>query len=302
MIETVKNNKSIKKISIILVACFIMSVAARFFNIPLNIAAGGVTGFAQILHSLIPSLNIGIIMLVCNIALFILGYFTLGKEFGIYTIIGSLSYSTFVGLLESFVEVNEPILEDTLANLILGSVFMGFGLALVFKQNASTGGTDVIAKILEKQFGMSISKGIFIADAAIIIFAGIIFGIQSGIYALLSLYTSTYVLDAVIAGFRNKIQMTIISSHLDVINQYIQKDIMRGTTLYEAQGGYTRENKLILVTIVGKKQYIKIRNFINSIDDDAFVYISNISEVIGYGFSREQMANVSIRQEAEINN
>ena len=302
MIQTVKNNKSIKKISIILVACFIMSVAARFFNIPLNIAAGGVTGFAQILHSLIPSLNIGIIMLVCNIALFILGYFTLGKEFGIYTIIGSLSYSTFVGLLESFVEVNEPILEDTLANLILGSVFMGFGLALVFKQNASTGGTDVIAKILEKQFGMSISKGIFIADAAIIIFAGIIFGIQSGIYALLSLYTSTYVLDAVIAGFRNKIQMTIISSHLDVINQYIQKDIMRGTTLYEAQGGYTRENKLILVTIVGKKQYIKIRNFINSIDDDAFVYISNISEVIGYGFSREQMANVSIRQEAEINN
>lgn len=302
MIKTVKNNKSIKKISIILVACFIMSVAARFFNIPLNIAAGGVTGFAQILHSLIPSLNIGIIMLVCNIALFILGYFTLGKEFGIYTIIGSLSYSTFVGLLESFVEVNEPILEDTLANLILGSVFMGFGLALVFKQNASTGGTDVIAKILEKQFGMSISKGIFIADAAIIIFAGIIFGIQSGIYALLSLYTSTYVLDAVIAGFRNKIQMTIISSHLDVINQYIQKDIVRGTTLYEAQGGYTRENKLILVTIVGKKQYIKIRNFINSIDDDAFVYISNISEVIGYGFSREQMANVSIRQEAEINN
>lgn len=302
MIKTVKNNKSIKKISIILVACFIMSVATRFFNIPLNIAAGGVTGFAQILHSLIPSLNIGIIMLVCNIALFILGYFTLGKEFGIYTIIGSLSYSTFVGLLESFVEVNEPILEDTLANLILGSVFMGFGLALVFKQNASTGGTDVIAKILEKQFGMSISKGIFIADAAIIIFAGIIFGIQSGIYALLSLYTSTYVLDAVIAGFRNKIQMTIISSHLDVINQYIQKDIMRGTTLYEAQGGYTRENKLILVTIVGKKQYIKIRNFINSIDDDAFVYISNISEVIGYGFSREQMANVSIRQEAEINN
>lgn len=294
-------NKSIKKIVIILLGCLIMSVAARFFNIPLNIAAGGVTGFSQVLHSIIPGLNIGLIMLVCNIALFVLGYISLGKEFGIFTIIGSLSYSAFVAVFESLVVIDEPILEDTLANLILGAVFMGVGLALVFKQNASSGGTDVIAKILEKHFGMSVSKGMLIADAAIIAFAGLIFGLQSGIYAFLSLYITTFVLDHVIAGFRNKIQMTIISNQIDQINEYVQHNIMRGTTLYEAQGGYTRENKLILVTIVDKKQYIKIRNFINSIDEDAFVYISNISEVIGYGFSREQMANVSIREEAEVN-
>lgn len=292
MKESLLNRKRIESIVLILIGTLIMTLGTIFFNIPLNIAAGGVTGFSQVLQSIIPGLNIGFVMAVLNIFLLGIGYLVLGKEFGLYTIIGAGSYSIFMMIFDAFVQLDGAILDDNLANLVLGAVLIGLGLALVFKQNASTGGTDVLAKVLEYKFGMSVSKGMLLVDAFVITFAGLVFGIQEGIYAFISLYITTYILDTTISGFSSKIQMTIASNHLDNINLFIQKEVQRGTTLYSAKGGYTKQEKDILVTVVDKKQYIKIRNYIDSIDQDAFVYISSINEVIGYGFSREAVKHV----------
>lgn len=302
MQQSLINRKRIESILMIILGTFIMTVGTIFFNVPLNIAAGGVTGFSQVLQSIFPSLNIGIVMAGLNLLLLLIGYAILGKEFGLYTIIGAASYSLFMTIFDALVNLEEPILSDNIANLVIGAVLIGFGLALVFKQNASTGGTDVLAKVLEYKFGISVSKAMLLVDAAVIAFAGVIFGLQEGIYAFMSLYITTYVLDATIAGLNRKLQMTIVSDHTEAINNFIHKEVERGTTYYKAKGGYTKKDRDILVTLVDKKQYIKIRDYIDSIDTDAFVYITNISEVIGYGFSREAVKDVSIRQDANPNN
>ncbi|WP_103981001.1 YitT family protein [Helcococcus massiliensis] len=302
MKESIINRKRIESIFYILVGTFIMTTGTIFFNIPLKIAAGGVTGFAQVINYYIPNLNIGLVMGVLNVILLLVGYMVIGKEFGLYTIIGAGSYSGFMTIFDALIEIKEPILGDNLANLILGAVLIGLGLAIVFRQNASTGGTDVLAKILESKMGISVSKGMLIVDAFVIALAGFTFGLQSGIYAFMSLYITTWVLDNTIAGFNSKIQMVIVSKEIENINNFIHKEINRGTTFYDARGGYTKKEQNVLVSIVDTKQYIKIRNYINSIDDDAFVYITNINEVIGYGFSREAANNVQIRENANANN
>ena len=302
MKESIINRKRIESIFYILVGTFIMTTGTIFFNIPLKIAAGGVTGFAQVINYYISNLNIGLVMGVLNVILLLVGYMVIGKEFGLYTIIGAGSYSGFMTIFDALIEIKEPILGDNLANLILGAVLIGLGLAIVFRQNASTGGTDVLAKILESKMGISVSKGMLIVDAFVIALAGLTFGLQSGIYAFMSLYITTWVLDNTIAGFNSKIQMVIVSKEIDNINNFIHKEINRGTTFYDARGGYTKKEQNVLVSIVDTKQYIKIRNYINSIDDDAFVYITNINEVIGYGFSREAANNVQIRENANANN
>lgn len=293
--------KKLNKILWILFGTLIMAIGTFLFNVPSNIAAGGVTGFSQVIKHLYPAINIGFIMGALNLLLFALGSYFLGKEFGIFTVIGAGAYTLFMGILDYFITVKEPILKDTLANLALGAISIGVGLSFVFRQNASTGGTDVLAKIIEKYSEFSVSKGMLIVDTSIIIFAGTVFGLQSGIYSFISLYITAYVLDVSIAGFNSKIAMTIISNHVEVINNYVMNEINRGTTLYLAKGGYTKNEKEILVTVVDKKQYVKIRNFIKSIDDDAFVYISNINEVYGYGFSRE-FNHVEARENAKIKN
>ncbi|WP_297376169.1 YitT family protein [uncultured Helcococcus sp.] len=302
MKESIINRKRIESIFFILVGTFIMTTGTIFFNIPLKIAAGGVTGFAQVINYYIPNLNIGLTMGVLNVILLLVGYMVIGKEFGLYTIIGAGSYSGFMTIFDALIDIKEPILGDNLANLILGAVLIGLGLAIVFRQNASTGGTDVLAKILEAKMGISVSKGMLIVDAFVIALAGLTFGLQSGIYAFMSLYITTWVLDNTIAGFNSKIQMVIVSKEIDNINNFIHKEINRGTTFYDARGGYTKKEQNVLVSIVDTKQYIKIRNYIDSIDDDAFVYITNINEVIGYGFSREAANNVQVRENANANN
>src|SRR5574344_1006751 len=302
MKESILNKKRIESIFFILIGTLIITTGTIFFNIPLKIAAGGVTGFAQVIHYYLPNMNIGLTMGVLNIILLLVGYMVIGKEFGLYTIIGAASYSGFMTIFDALIDIKEPLLGDNLANLILGAVLVGLGLAIVFRQNASTGGTDVLAKILESKIGVSVSKGMLIVDVFVIAMAGLTFGLQSGIYAFMSLYITTWVLDNTIAGFNSKIQMVIVSKEIENINNFIHKEINRGTTFYEARGGYTKKEQNVLVSIVDTKQYIKIRNYIDSIDDDAFVYITNINEVIGYGFSREAANNVQIRENAKANN
>ena len=286
---TKKKLHNLRRITMILLGTLIMSLGGYFFNVPANIAAGGVTGFSQVLVSLIPNLNLGIVMGFLNLVILVIGVLFLGKEFGAFTLIGAFSYSLYMTIFDFFIVIEKPILEDNIANLLIGAVCVGVGLAIVFRQNASTGGTDVIAKIIEKKTSINLSTSILIVDTFIILFATSVYGFEKGIYSFMSLYVTTYCVDVTIAGFNSKIKMTIISKQSELINNFIFSEIQRGSTIYTGRGGYTMEERDVLVTIVDKKQYIKIRNFINSIDEDAFVYIANINEVIGYGFTREKV-------------
>lgn len=278
--------KIAKKIVLIFVGTLLMSIGAHFFNFPSKIAAGGVGGTALIVNTLIPSLEKASIIIVLNIVLFIIGVLALGKEFGVFTFVGVASYSLFLKVFEIIEPVPKLLVDDKLVNLIIGASLIGVGIALVFNQNASTGGSDVIVKILDRYTRLNISGSVIFTDSLVIIFASLVLGIESGIYSILSLTITTIIMDKIISGFNIKYSMTIISTEIEKINSFIHQDLNRGTTIYKALGGYTGGERNILVTIVDRTQYIKIRNYINKIDSNAFVFVSHTSEVIGEGFTR----------------
>lgn len=222
-----------------------------------------------------------------NIILFIIGFIVLGPEFGAYTITGTTVYSLLLIFYDAYFKEVGLIVKDPIVNLIVGAGLSGLGLSFVFSANASTGGTDILAKILDKYFSIGMGTAVMIADSTVIIAAAFVLGIEKAIYGILALMTSSLVINKVLTGFNTLIKMTIISTHIDEINDYINKDLNRGTTLYKARGGYTGQDKEILMTIVGRSQYLKIKNRVNKIDEHAFVFISSTSEVIGEGFTRE---------------
>jgi uncharacterized membrane-anchored protein YitT (DUF2179 family) len=251
---------------------------------PSKLAVGGATGAAMILSYLIP-IPMGIILGFLNIILFITAFLILGKEFGGYTVYASLALSGMIALLEIVSPMAKPFTDDLFINLIFGIVISGIGMGIVFNHNASTGGTDIIAKIINKYTRIDIGKSLLISDFFITLFAGLVFGARLGMYALLGIVINSFIIDKMIAGFNVKINMIIISVEFDPINNYILNDIGRGTTIYHASGGYSNEDKRVINTIASRSEYIKIRDFVKDTDDKAFVSISYTTEVEGEGFT-----------------
>ncbi len=273
-----------KKFMWINLGIVIMTIGLYYFLMPSKLAVGGATGAAMILSYIIP-LPMGIILGVLNIILFLTAFLILGKEFGGYTVYASLALSGMIALLEIITPMTEAFTDDLFINLIFGILISGVGMGIVFNHNASTGGTDIIAKIINKYTGMDIGKSLLASDFFITLFAGLVFGARLGMYALLGIVINSFVIDKMIAGFNVKINMLIISKHFDAINNYILDDIERGTTIYHASGGYSKDDKLVINTIVSRGEYIKIRDFVKDIDDKAFVSVSYITEVEGEGFT-----------------
>lgn len=261
-----------------------LSIGLCFFLMPSNLAIGGVSGFAMVLNRFFPILPVGAIMFVVNIILFILAFIIIGKEFGGYTIYASLCLSGIVYFLEILLPVREPIVDDILLNLIYGIIISGIGMGIIFYQNASTGGTDIIAKIINKFTHIDIGKSLLASDFLITVMAGFAFGPKMGMYALIGIIINSLVIDNIIAGFNTKINMMIISERYEEINRFILTEMDRGTTLYYAEGGHSRNRKMIVNTIVSKREYIRIKNFVKALDDRAFISLNFVSEVFGEGF------------------
>ncbi len=282
-----KTKTVIKRLLLIIFGAFLMSIGTYFFLFGAKIASGGVGGTAFLISQVFPSVKVGIVTAILNAILFIIGFIVLGPEFGVYTITGTTVYSLLLIIYDYTFKDHGMVLKDPLTNLIVGAGLTGLGLSLVFTANASTGGTDIIAKILNKYFSIGMGTGVMIADSMVIIAAIFVLGLEKAIYGILVLIISSLTINKVLTGFNTLIQMTIISTHIEEINDYITKELNRGTTLYKARGGYTGSDKEILMTIVGRSQYLKIKNWVNKIDDKAFVFINSTSEVIGEGFTRE---------------
>lgn len=262
-----------------------MAVGLYYFLIPANLAVGGVTGLAMVINNVFPIMPIGIIMTISNIILFALAFLIIGKEFGGYTIYSSFLLSGVIYIFEIVTPMDKPIIDDLIINLIYGIIIQGIGMAIIFYQNSSTGGTDIVAKIINKFTHLDIGKSLLLSDLIIIILAGLTFGVKLGLYALLGVIINAYVIDNVIAGFNTKMNIMIISNKSEDINSYIIKEINRGTTLYFADGGFSGNKKTIINTIAGRKEYIKIKNYAKNIDPDAFISVGFVHEVLGEGFN-----------------
>lgn len=266
-------------LGIIMVAC-----GMYFFLMTNSLAIGGANGLAIVINYFIPNVSVGIIMIAINIVLFIVAFIFIGSNFGVKTIYSSFGVSFMILILEKTVKLTHSITGDLFLELIFGILISGAGMGIVFNQDASTGGTDIIAKILNKFLHIDLGKGVLLSDLSITVAAAFAFGPKLSMYAMLGVIINGFVVDSVIEGINISKEVTIISDKYDQINNFIIKDLNKGSTFYNGRGGFTNKEKNIIVVLIGRREFAKLKRYINEIDNEAFVTVNNVYEVFGYGF------------------
>jgi len=265
----------------IVIGSFIGALSLTMFLVPNKLAAGGVSGISTVLHYVF-GLPVGWTMLVLNIPLFLAGVAFLGKSVGIKTLIGSLLFSFFTEFSADF-----PVpTQDLILSTVYGGVVLGLGLGLVFRGRGSTGGTDLASMILH-HFIPSISEGqgILIIDFFVIVLSGLVFNWELAMYAWISLFISSKVIDLILEGFDYAKAVYIISAKADEVASKILTELDRGVTLFKAKGGYSLEEKNVLLCVITRFEISKLKSLVHHTDPKAFVIIHDVHEVLGEGFS-----------------
>lgn len=265
----------------VIVGAAIIAIGFNVFLLPNQVASGGVSGISTILHGLF-GWNPGIVQYAFNIPLFIAGVLLLGKKFGIKSFIGTITLPFIVLLTNSW----EPWTDNPLLGALFGGIVVGLGIGLVFKGNASTGGTDLLAQIITKFTGLSLGTSVLLIDGVIAISAAIVFDLEKGLYALIGLYVTTKTIDIIQLGFSQSKMVYIITLKQDEVREAIYAEINRGVTKLPAIGGYTGEARPVLMVVVYQTEFTKLKQLIKSVDPSAFVIVSDAYEVLGEGFKR----------------
>lgn len=279
------NKQIIKEYFLVAIGTFIVALGVYYFLVPENLAAGGVSGLAIVINNYIP-LSISIINSLLNILLLIIGFIFIGSEFGGKTIFSVVFFSLSMFLMESKYPATMPVTDEILLNLICGIVISAIGLSLVFNQNASTGGTDIIAKIFNKYFNLDMGTGLMAADVVVVVSALFTYGLKTGIVGAFGWFLNGIVVNYFIDGFNIKREVVIITNKPKEIKDFIFSSIERGVTIYKAEGGYTKENKDVIVTTVSKGEYFLLKKELKNLDPDVFVIVRTVQEVIGSGFQK----------------
>lgn len=276
--------KKIKQFVLLNLGLFLVAAGIYYFLVPNDLAAGGVSGLAMVINHYFHNIAIGILMLGMNFVLFVIAFIIIGKDFAIRTVYSSFMLSGMILVLEKLFPIKAPITDDILIQLIFGILISGVGMAIVFNQNSSTGGTDIIAKIINKYFHIPIGKAILMTDFVITLSAALAFGPKIGMYSLLGVIINGLVIDNVIEGLNISKHVVIITKEVEIIQDFIITTLNRGTTIYYAKGGFSNEDKEVITTTLNQKEFIKLRNHIRDIDPRAFITVSNVHEALGEGF------------------
>lgn len=279
------NRNIVKETILIAIGSFIVALGMYYFLVPENLATGGVSGLAIVLNYYLP-FPISLTNFILNLMLLIVGFIFLGKEFGGKTIISVFSISFFMSIMEFSHPVTKPVTDEILLNLICGIIISAMGLSVVFNQNASTGGTDILAKLFNKYFNLDMGKGLMAADIIVVVLAFFTYGIQTGIVGAFGWFLNGIVVNYFIDGFSVKNEVVIITKHPENVKKYIFDKLDRGVTIYKAEGGYTNDSKDIIITILERNEYFTLKNELKKIDPDSFVIVRTIQEVYGFGFNK----------------
>jgi uncharacterized membrane-anchored protein YitT (DUF2179 family) len=265
----------------ITLGALITAAALNLFLIPNKVAAGGVSGLATVLHYVL-GWPVGVIMLALNIPLLLGGIKVLGASFGVYTLYGATVMSLAIDLLAPY---TPALTQDLLLSSLYGGVLSGIGMGLVFRSGGTTAGTDVLAAILNKLFGVSVGQALLGADFFVITLAGLIFrSAELPLYGLISLYITTKIIDLVQEGLSTAKAFLIMSGRNQEISQAIQKEIGRGVTFFHGKGGYTGASQDILFCVVSPREVSRIKDLVSRLDRRAFVIVADAHEVLGEGF------------------
>lgn len=265
----------------VLLGAAIVAISFNVFLLPNEIASGGVSGISTILYGLF-EWRPAFVQWAFNIPLFIAGVILLGKSFGVKTAVGTVFLPFMVYLTETW----EPWTMNPLLGALFGGIMVGLGLGIVFRGKASTGGTDLAAQIITKYTGLTLGTSIAMIDGFIVLGAAVVFDIESGLFALVGLFVTTKTIDLVQVGFGRSKLVYIITNHQVAIRDAIYEQVDRGVTKLTATGGYTDSEKPILMVVVHQTEFTRLKQAVKSIDPEAFIIVSDASEVLGEGFKR----------------
>ncbi|MGL5354549.1 MAG: YitT family protein [Clostridium sp.] len=275
--------EELKSYAIITFGVILVAIALVYFYAPNNLAAGGLSGVALIVNYLMPGITIGGMLFVGNAILYIIAFLIIGPEFGVKTIYASFGLSAIIWVMEKFFKP-EAITNDLMLATIFGTILVAVGMALVFNANASTGGTDIIAKILNKYTTLNIGISLLVVDFLVTLLAGLIFGLDTGFYALLCVLVNGPMIDKLIALFNAKKQITVVSNKNNEISKYIKDTLQKGCTHLKGANVIDGENKDVIYIVLEKKEIGKLKEFIQETDSEAFITVAHIEEAIGKGF------------------
>jgi len=260
------------------------AVGIVLFKVPNHFVNGGVSGLSIIVAALFPWLSVGPAMTVINVVLVVWGFSVLGSKFAWNTVYSSLMLSAMVWGLDLACHLTKPLTTDPLLELLFAIGLPAVGSALVFNQNASTGGTDIVAKVLSTKTAINTGMALLISDFVIAAWAIPVFGVQSGLYSLLGLVLKAFVIDLVIDNLNVHKKMEIITANPQPVVDFILHTLHRGATLYPATGAYSGKSWQVIHTVVGRRQALAIRRVLREVDPKAFVTITTTTEIIGKGF------------------
>lgn len=256
------------------------AAAIDMFLVPNRLAAGGVSGLSTILHYLI-KVPVGLTMLVFNIVLLIIGTRIFGKAYSLKTIYGAVGVSILVDALYPFLP---KITGDPMLSAIYGGILSGIGMGIVFRYGGNTGGTDIVAQILQKFTNLPVGKAFLFVDGTVILFAAAVFGIKLALYAMLTIVVMGWIIDLVQEGISSEKIVYIISDKSELIADEVLNKLDRGATFLKGKGAYTGMEKELLFVVIERKEVEPLLEAVRRHDPKAFVIIHDAKEVIGHGF------------------
>lgn len=280
------NNKAVRKELLmaygqIVLGCIVGGAAYPMFMTPNNIAPGGLTGVAMILNYLL-GVPVGTTSMLLNIPLFIIGWKAMGKVFVFRSLLATFLFSLAIDLIRL-----QPVTMDPLLGTLFGGILLGVGLGLILRGGATTGGTDMAARMVHRRFPfITVGAFLMMLDCIVVLMAAVAMGANEALYALICIFVSSKVLDMVLTGMTSNKACFIISNAYDKVTERILNEMERGVTHLTAKGAYTGQERPVVLCVTSRMEVARIKDIVREADENAFMFITEAHEALGEGFSR----------------
>lgn len=273
-----KKQSLIKELIILTGAVAIIAAAVFFFLVPSQTAVSSISGLAIVLSNIVP-LSISSITMILNVGLLVIGFILCGPEFGYKTVYTSIMLPVFIGILEYLLPNNKSMTGDQTLDVLAYILVVSVGLSILFNHNASSGGLDIVAKIMNKFFHIELGKAMSIAGMCVALSSAFVYDSKSVVLSLMGTYFNGMVVDYFIFGQNEKKRVCIVSKNEEMIRHYILYELHSGATIYEAIGAYELEKQREIIAIVDKHEYQKLMKFMNENDPDAFITVYSVHDI-----------------------
>lgn len=274
----INKRELIRELAILTVAVIIIAAAVFFFLVPSHTAVSSISGLAIVLSNLVP-LSVSAITFILNVGLLIIGFILCGPEFGYKTVYTSIMLPVVMGVFEILLPNNQSLTGDQTLDVVAYILVVSVGLSILFNRNASSGGLDIVAKIMNKYLRMDLGKAMSTAGMCVALSSALVYDSKTVVLSVIGTYFNGIVLDYFIFGQNEKKRVCILSQKEEEIRKFILNELHSGATVYEVKGAYNMESHNEIITIVTKPEYQKLMRFIEEHDPDAFVTIYSVNDV-----------------------